>query len=233
MNLKTRVFAALVSVAILGFAIAGCGGATHPACVAIDASESTRYALFDYTKRFQQLLGETAESGGSLAVVITTGDPLVESDIEKSIDFGGLTELDQTSERNAAVDEFARQVNRNVRLAVSGVTNPSPGSGIIAAIALLAGQGCASIEMLSDGLEAADVHMKQDDIVTSSGRNQLLDRLDAQGRLPDLESIDLHFPLGGYLPQGTDISKERLDAVPRFWEAYAQRANASLSWRQS
>lgn len=233
MKTYSRIAVLCIVVGALALTVAACGsGSAHPACIVMDASHSTRYALFDYTRRFRAMLEKTADAGGSLAVVVMTGNPIVESDIEQSADFGALTAVDQTSERAAAVDDFASGVDRSVRLASAGVRDPSPGSGIVAAIALIARQGCASVEVLSDGLEAADVHMKLEDIVSAKGRGQILDRLSSRELIPDLAGAELRFPLGGYLPQGTAISKARLDAVPKFWKAYADRANASLGWRE-
>jgi len=232
MQTRGRTAAILISAAILTTAVAACGGSTQPACIVIDASKSTRYAVYDYLGRFDRESAAVAEAGGSLAVVVATGEPMVESDVEVSEDFGELGGADRTSQRAAAVEDFTRGVHRGTRLASTGLANPSSGSGIVAAVSLVAGQGCASIEALSDGLEAADVRMKREDILTPSGRARLLDRLEARGLLPDLSGVELRFPFGGYLPQGTSIPKARLDAVPKFWTDYSDRTGAVLVWQR-
>jgi len=230
MRAKTKIAAALFTATALVMVAAACGSSKPRACVVIDASRSTRYALLYYEERFVQSIEEAAEAGDSVAVVVATGDPLVESAIERE-DFSGLTNVDQGSDRSAAVEDLESRVERAIQLA-AGTLNPTPGSGIVAAIALVVGQGCASVEVLSDGLEASDVHMKRDDIVSARGRDRLLDHLAERGLLPNLEGVALRFPFGGYLPQGTAIPKARLDALPTFWGDYAERTEATLSWRR-
>ncbi|HKO39311.1 MAG TPA: hypothetical protein VJU14_13185 [Solirubrobacterales bacterium] len=229
----TRIIAPLVAVLAVAAALMGCGGGSEsPACVVIDASKSTRFAIYDYLPRFRSEAEATAGAGGSIAAVAVTGEPLVEADVKVSEDFGELGNADQVSQLLNAVEEFTSGVERSARLASAGVTRPSEGSGIVAGIALASGQDCASVEVLSDGLEAADVRMKIEDIVSASGRDEILDRLEARDLLPDLEGIELRFPFGGYLPQGTSIPKARLDAVPKFWTDYADRTGAVLVWRR-
>ncbi len=227
-----RIVAAVVTAAGLAVAVTACGGSSSTACVVIDASKSTRFAIYDYGGRFHREASAIADSGGTIAVVTATGEPLVESDVEVSQDFGDLSGVDRTSQRVTAIEEFIRGVDRTTRLASSGQIGPSSGSGIVAAISLIARQGCSSMEVLSDGLEASDIHMKREDILSPSGRAALLDRLDTRNLLPDLAGIELRFPLGGYVPQGTAIPKARLDALPKFWTDYAERTDAELSWRR-
>jgi hypothetical protein len=230
MGTKAKIAASLITATALVTVAVACGSSDPRACFVIDASQSTRYALFDYEERFAQSLEETAEAGDSVAVVVATGDPLVESNVERE-DFSGLTNADQGSDRSGAIEDLASRVERTIQVA-TGTLNPTPGSGIVAAIALVAGQGCASVEVLSDGLEASDVRMKRDDIITAGGRDRLLDRLAERGLLPDLDGVELRFPFGGYLPQGTAIPQARLDALPTFWSDYAERTGATFSWRQ-
>lgn len=227
---KAKIAVSLIAAAALVAVAVACGSSGPRACVVIDTSRSTRYALIDYEEQFVQSLESMAQAGGSVAVVVATGDPLVESNIERD-DFSGLDSADQGGDRAAAVEDLASRVERTVQIA-AGNPNPTPGSGIVAAIALIAGQQCASLEVLSDGLEASDVHMKEEDIVSARGRDRLFDRLAERGLLPDLDGIELRFPLGGYLPQGTAIPQVRLDALPTFWAEYAERTGATLSWRR-
>lgn len=228
---KLRIAASLVAAASLVTGVLGCGASNRSACVVIDASRSTRYALSDYLEQFEKTLEDSADAGGSMAVVVATGDPLVESSVEQ-VEFDGLTGTEQTSNRTNAAGNFASRIERAARLAAAGVQNPTPGSGILASIALVADRRCTSITAFSDGLETTEIRMKRDDILTARDRERLLDGLANRGLLPDLNGVELRFPLGGFLPQGTAISRARLDAVPMFWRAYAGRTGASLTWRQ-
>jgi hypothetical protein len=235
MSAGVRFVAILVGVAMTMAVVAGCGGSSSQpdaACIVIDASKSTRFAIYDYKQQFHREAIAIGEGGGRIAVVTITGDPLVESDVEVSEDFSGLTSLDQTSQLVNAVGDFTAGVDRSMLLASSGGSEPAAGSGIVAGIVLIAKQGCASIEVLSDGLEASDVHMKTEDILTAAGRAKILDRLEARDLLPSLEGVELRFPFGGYLPQGTAIEKARLESVPKFWADFADRTGAELTWRQ-
>ena len=228
---KLKISALVFVVCALAGLVAACGSSDASDCVVVDASHSTRFALPTYLERFESSVHEAAEDGGSIAALVATGEPLVESTVERE-DFSGLTDREDTGPRSEKEGEFLGRLEDMARAASAGAADPAPGSGIVAAISLVAEQRCGSILVLSDGLEAADVRMKVDDILSEDGRQQLLDRVDGRGRLPDLDGIELSFPLGGYLPQGGgQISKQRLAAVPLFWRAYAARTGASLSWR--
>jgi hypothetical protein len=227
---RLRFPVSLFVACVLATLVTACGSSGSPACVVVDASHSTRYALPTYLERLEEAVLESADAGGSVAGLVATGEPLVESKVE-TVDFSGLTSNEDTGPRNAKAQEFLDNVNDAARAASTGAEARAPGSGIVAAISLVAGQDCASILVLSDGLESADARMKVDDILSDDGRQELLDQIEQRGRLPDLERIALDFPLGGYIPQGTGISKQRLAAVELFWQAYAARTSSSLSWR--
>jgi hypothetical protein len=227
---RLRIPALVFLAGVLAALAIGCGGSSKSACVVVDASHSTRFALPTYLEQLEEAVQDRAGAGEAVAAVVATGEPLVEANVETA-DFAGLDGNEKSGERNERIDEFLGGVEDGARAASARSAALAPGSGILAAISLVAKQGCGSVLALSDGLEAADVRMKVDDILGEDGRQELLDRLQQRGRLPDLSGVEVSFPFGGYLPQGTEISKARLAAVPQFWEAYAERAGASLSWR--
>ena len=61
-----NIVAPVVAVLAVVAALAGCGDSGSPACVVIDASKSTRFAIYDYLPRFRGEAEATAEAGGSI-----------------------------------------------------------------------------------------------------------------------------------------------------------------------
>ncbi|HZO06716.1 MAG TPA: hypothetical protein VFB52_10030, partial [Solirubrobacterales bacterium] len=185
---KLNVWIAVLAVSLAAAIVSGCGDSTSTACVVVDASHSTRYALPDYLERLESSVLDAANAGESVAALVATGQPLVESKVETE-DFSGLTSSEDIGERNALAQEFLADVDGSARDASLGTAKPAPGSGIVAAISLVSTRGCDSMLVLSDGLEAADVRMKVDDILSVDGRTALLDKVEQRGRLPRLEGM--------------------------------------------
>jgi hypothetical protein len=224
-----RAMATAAAVALVVLSLAACG-AKPTRCEVIDVSFSTTFVRTDYMERFAADLTATADAGGRVVAVVVSGNPLVESN-PKSQSFAGFEGTERSGERSGMVAAFTEIVQADIEQAGSGVRNPTKGSGILAGIALMGSGNCDSITVLSDGLERSDIVVDKDDILTEPGRARLIDQLDARGRVPNLQGAELRFPFGGYVPQGSTLTRERVGALPKFWKAYADRAHASFSWR--
>jgi hypothetical protein len=217
---------------LLALMLNGCGGGSKTACMMLDASASTDFARVEYLRQFRSDLERAASGGGDVAVVVANGNALIESDVMHH-SFDGLQGTERAAQRSADVASFTDEVRTAVDQASAGATNPTRGSGVIAGIALFGHQGCGSITALSDGIEnSGDMNVATNDILSPTGRKALLDRLAAQERVPDLHGVTLSFPFGGYAPQGSKLSADRMNALPAFWEAYAARTGANLRWER-
>jgi hypothetical protein len=164
-------------------------------------------------------------------VVVLTGAPRVES-IVRSEDFSGLTGEEKQGERSRAVRSFVGQISAEAKQSALGQQNPSEGSGIVDGIDLLADGGkCDSVLALSDGLETAAFHTEHAGLDDPAARQRLVRHLRARGLIPELDGAPLSLPLGGVLPQGTNIPEETLAGLRSFWQLYAEAAGTELEWR--
>ncbi len=236
MNRKNtvRILAIVLLVVTLGAVVIGCAGMSTDhtvACEVVDSSKSTRYVQPHYEEILEGDAGEVADEGGLLVALVITGDPRVES-IPEEADFADLTGVEKEGQRSSAIRLLLDEVDSEMRASALGGENPSSGSGIIGGIDLLGDRGdCDSITALSDGLETAAFHAGNEGVVSVGGRERIVQRLQANGLVPDLNGIDLAFPLGGVLPQGTDMSPANLVGVREFWSLYAETAGTTLIWR--
>lgn len=200
-------------------------------CVPIDGSQSARFALVYYQERLRALLGDVASDGGTIRAMVAVGDPSVEAN-PRTADFSDLTGVERESDRQAAIDGFITDLQTDLQAAAAGTQNPTPGSGIVKAINVLADAGrCDQVVALADGLENSSFRVSEEPIETEAGRASVIDRLDARGEIPDLEGAELSFPFGGFLPQGTTLDDRKLRALPLIWDDFADAAGAGFSWR--
>jgi hypothetical protein len=221
-------FAALAATLAVVISLSGCGDGRSITCAVVDISGSTALARGEYFPRLRTDIEAVAAKGGTALVVAANGNPLVESRIDEQ-SFDGLQGTERANERDAKVGAFMETVQLDAQAAV---TSPTPGSGIVGALNLFDGKGCGLIIVYSDGIERADISPDTEDILTASGRARIVDRLASEGRVPDLRGARISFPFGGYVPQGTKLSQERVAALHPLWQAYARRANAKLvGWR--
>lgn len=233
MTAKLRTFLVAPAIALL-FVLPGCagvGGDPNTACVAFDASHSTRYIEPEYERILRERIEGVAEEGGRASAVVLTGKPGVEA-IVRSEDFSDLTGEEEQGERSRAVRSFTARIADEAQQSLRGGENPTEGSGIVNGLNLLGGYGdCDSVLALSDGLETAAFHTEHAELEDPSARRQLVDRLRVRGLVPDLGGAALSFPLGGVLPQGTNIPAPVLAGLQSFWREYAHAADATLEWR--
>jgi hypothetical protein len=233
MTMKLKAIFVIVVIALL-FVLSGCGGIggkAQTACIAFDASHSTRYVEPEYERMLRERVEKVADEGGTVDAIVLTGAPKVEA-IVRSEDFSDLTGEEQQGERSRAVSTFTGRVASEARQSLLGRQDPTRGSGIVDGIDLLAEQGgCDSVVALSDGLETSAFHAEHADLGNSAARRRLVERLGKQGLVPALGGDVIFFPLGGVLPQGTNIPAAVLDGLRSFWQEYAVAAGASLAWR--
>jgi hypothetical protein len=195
-----------------------------------DASGSTQYAIADYQNWLTKNVTSVASGGGSVAVVVATGQPLSQSDL-MSAAFNGETGEEDTAQRQADVGSFLDQVQSAVSSAQTGSSDPTPGSGIVEGLDLFSGRHCTAIAALSDGYENESVNVYTQDILSGSGRAALVARLTHDHLTPDFQDVPLELPYGGFEPQGSSLSPARVEALPMFWAAYAKRTHTHLEWR--
>lgn len=230
--LRIGVVGLVLGAAAIGAAgCAGVGDDPQTACVVFDASKSTRFIVPRYQEHLEAEANEVAESGGTIATVVVTGDPSVEA-VPVSEDFSGLTGDEKEGERERKVRQFTADVESEVTSSALGVDNPSGGSGIVAGVALLAEHtNCDSVLALSDGLETDAFASKTAGVGDPANRARILRRLEGERLVPELDGKTLLFPFGGTLPQGTAIPPETLAGVRSFWDEYAEATGMALAWR--
>lgn len=221
--------AAIASALAIAVVIAGCGaGKSH--CMAIDVSGSTKYASPEYQALFQESVDEIASTGGAIRAAVVAGNPLVQSSVQEQ-SFKGLTGSENTADRAAAVDEFTDGVEDRI----PGVSSIKPrskhGSGVLAAISLLAeGGSCETMTVLSDGLESADAIFPRD-LRTAGGSAAVIASLKRRELIPELAGADLRFPYGGYVPQSRHLTSDDVLLLKQFWTEYAAASGSvGFSW---
>jgi hypothetical protein len=65
--------------------------------------------------------------------------------------------------------------------------------------------------------------------LSPAAREQMLDRLERKGLIPDLEGVRVVFPFLLYHPGGLGIAQEQEVAIRSFWQEWASRVKATLS----
>jgi hypothetical protein len=225
----TRIALAATLTAI-ALAACGSGGSLRRLCVVDDASESTQYVEPNYENWLSTNVTAVANDGGTVDVVVVTGRPLSQSQ-PMTQNFSSDTGQENSATREADVSSFLDEVQSAVSAAQTGSSDPTMGSGIIEGLNLYAGKGCTSLAALTDGYENEAVNIYKQNILTPSGRAELIGRLEREHLTPDFRGVELALPFGGYEPQGSSLSQARVAALPAFWDSYASHSQAHLEWR--
>lgn len=222
---KISMAAALLAAGVL----AGCGENQRSFCAYVDAEGSTVRARPEYFDQLSMKVAQVAEAGRNVRVVVGTGAPLTEATVITA-DFAELTGLEQQPARNADRAELMSRIDEQTATTEAN-TEDTPGSAIAAGMSLVARNGqCGELVAYTDGLETADLDVYSDDLLTEDGRAALIDRLKQADRIPQLDGASVEMPFGGYLPQGSNLSKERQAALTELWAAWAKAAGGNLTW---
>jgi hypothetical protein len=210
---------------------------TPPTRIAlIDISASTEEALSAYKEQFEKDTREFALKQGTLDVILFADDPLAESQIERftfsTKDTGDYAKADLVQQADAT--------NKKVEELMDNPQIKNLNSTALLRSFLLAdreaGQtkGPLDVVVYSDGVEnSKDISMLDSKQLDDATINSTLDRLEADGLLPvNLNGVPISFPFGGFHPGGWQGQEEQVDPVKveHFWQAWAQRAEAKLTW---
>jgi hypothetical protein len=231
------VVAVVLGAAVI--AVAESGGDPYRAsgCAILDLSESTGEARTRYPGEFQRFATAIADEGsGKICMVLAGADPIAEAPpLQTSVapDSPGTPKGREEIEQKVATAtaEVSRMTeNSQVEEEESGLVEEK-GSGLVEAAVVAAQQLQQGdrILYLSDGLQwspAGGRLMKMD--LSPAGIAALIRSLSDKDLLPDLEGIEVHFPLMLYHPEGYDdvVAAQR---VTSFWRAWADATGAELT----
>jgi hypothetical protein len=209
--------------------LSGCGGERQTLCITQDVTNPAQTEA--YTSRMQDAVRRAADAQQDVKVVPFAGSPKTESQVvtgsfadvkDSRVRIEVRTLLNRVDER---VLDMQDTFNRDKR---------SPGSGVVDAIAKATeGAGCsAGVLALTDALELRQFDVYHDDIVSASGRSQIVDRIKDAGALPSLEGVKVTMPFGGIVPDGSEISKDpqRVNALPDIYREIVEAGGGNLEW---
>jgi hypothetical protein len=227
----------------LSLALSGCGGASDPqraqisGCVIADVSGSTATARASYTAGFTQFAQHIGESGsGRVCVVLAAGDPLAE-DHPVNLNVGpGASATSANGQPQSARLRMALAIAKARHLFEEVLAEPAigqNGSALIEAALVAAPnlQPGDELMYLSDGIQnnstTGDFHYVN---LSPAGISQLLDRLAREHLLANLRGVHVVFPFLLYHPGGLHMAHSQEVAIRMFWEAWASRCGASISF---
>jgi len=228
------VSAAAVATILLVVALAsGGGGRKSAGCAILDVSVSTQKARASYVEKFSEFATSIGNEGsGRICVILAAADPQLEAipvDASVAPEPGAADTPDAPIQIEENVEEMS--------LRVAGFLEHPPvnqrGSGLVAAANVAARklQPGDRIIYLSDGFEWSKTvgHLMEMDL-SPEGIAVLLSRIDRLGLLPDLNGIEVEFPLMLYHPGGLSRDMAQENRVVAFWEAWAEATGAKLTY---
>ncbi|NLT07366.1 MAG: hypothetical protein GXY03_13805 [Solirubrobacterales bacterium] len=232
--MKTRTrYTALLGVLLAGATLASACGDDRSiaACYLWDASRSGVALEPEYRVHIRDSVDGFADQGADVAGLVVKGDARVEARPIRA-DFGDVAGFEKSGERSIAVGDFLDEVDDDADESLSDVRNPTKGSNIIGGLDVLGDLDCATVIVLSDGIERSrDVDMRIDEIATAVDRRALIETIERRHGLPDLDGADLHFPFGGRRRANGPVWTDRIRYVEPFWAEFAEATGANLIWR--
>jgi hypothetical protein len=221
----------------------GCGGASEAAqarasgCVIADVSGSTSTARAAYTAGFTKFAQHIGASGsGRLCVVLAAGDPQAEDHpVSLYVGPGDSSTLAEGQSQSTRL-RVALAVAKARHLFEQVLAEPAigqNGSALLEAALVAAPHLQPGDELLylSDGIQSSsttgDFHTTN---LSAAGTTQLLDRLGRENLLAHLRGVHVVFPFLLYHPGGLRMSHSQEAAIRAFWEAWASRCEATISF---
>lgn len=202
-------------------------------CIALDSTNPSIAGL--YLGRLELETRRAAHDGATVKAFAFAGAAKVES-------VPTLQEFEAGASRRAvrtAVHDVRRAVSQasiDLQTAQAGTRKRAAGSGVLEAITKAdEGSGCQRIVVLSDGLDRRAFDAYGADVLTRSGRADILDSIRQRNLLPELDGVRaVEFPYGGIVPTGSEISKDpaRVDALELTWTGIVDAAGSTLRWGQ-
>jgi hypothetical protein len=226
--------AAVLACTALAAVAAACGPQTEPTmrgCVVVDMSGSSRPELTDtYLPGFQKFVRRIATEG--------TGDVCFTLTAKGSV--GGSAMWAHFACTNPSDTlRCPPEIRRNVRAAAEQISaagkgpNPLRGaSEIVEGIASVARatESGDEILVLSDAIQSSKLTGNFYNVTLDDASiDEIIDRIQTSGLLPDLEGQALRIPYAVY-HSGPNIglTEAEKEAILDFWRAYARRAKAKL-----
>ena len=222
----------------------GCGllgGSGEPegaVLVLVDTSQSTQSeeARDRYGEALETVLSAFGD-GGSLSgkhmwmgVDRISANSLTESNIREAELPGknfNTNPLDHENRLDAAIEEVKRGFDN-----VASTPPETPGTAIVDSLEnaerYFANKGDVEqkhLVLLSDMFEVSS-SFRPVDVLTPGGRRRELDRLDAEGRIPDLRGVEAYVAGAGISDEAH--TPEQIRAMRAFWLELFDRAGASL-----
>lgn len=202
-------------------------------CMLLDVSRSTLAAHGRYSALARDVLRKQSERDANACYIVIKGAPAGESEVR--MEYVGADNPGNSS------DAPLERVDKQLRLAAEiedQLKRPRPtvgGSALIEGLDIIASRVRPgdTIHMFSDGLQDSVNFVLRDlnkydfsqAVVESS-----LAALDARGFIPNLAGVTVIFETPGYRP-GAIPSVVSDPEARRFWQAWGDRARATVRWR--
>jgi hypothetical protein len=238
-----RAVASAVACSILAVLASGCGllggsdKAEGAALVLVDTSQSVQSeeARARYDDALNTVLSAFGEGGSLdgkrmwLGVDRISANSLTESNIRESElpskNFN-TNPLEHENRLDAAIEEVQGGFDN-----IASTPPETPGTAIVDSLEnaerYFANKGDVErkyLVLLSDMFEVSS--FRPADVLTPAGREQELDRLEADGRIPDLRGVEVYVAGAGVTDDRH--SPEQVRAMRAFWLELLDRAGASL-----
>ncbi len=202
--------------------------------VILDVSNSTAGSRNDYYEESKTATREFANQFGTLYVIAAAGNPLQDSK-PKTYEFstkemGNHKTLDLNRQADKATNEVWDLLDPEKSLVEHRESTALIRSFVLADPLADRPEGKLDIVVVSDGQENKDLYLEDlesDDTIAAA-----LDRLEKDDLLPkNLSGVPVKWVLQGYAPGSTDSVPDP-NKLKRFWELWAKRVGAELTWEK-
>lgn len=224
----------LAAAAVLGLVAAwsALGPEDHAAsgCVVADVSKSTIEARKSYLEQFSEFATDIGLHGsGEICLVLAADDPTAQSRVADA-DVGPDGGDENTPLAEGQVEEKVREVTGQLEALLLDPPVDVGGSRLVEGAVIAANrlESGDRLLMLSDGLQNGPdsgrvIALDEDRIP------EVMDHLEEVELLPDLNGMEVSFPLMLFHPEGIGVSAERAGVVKEFWRQWASRSGGSLT----